>query len=242
MPALLDPLPDVTSGSYDLNPVQPATPTSQPGQPGTQQQPAQPPSIATPDPANPDAPEKALIDPVTGDPTSFYGSQLGLIQKFDKYVKGGGDITKLSADNFAAISNAVDYVPDFINESASPSASYARFNKGLETNIAIEAAKKGWGSAIGEQLPGLPGAALSFGKDLLTNTAKFLWQHTVEENVARVQDVGDMFHGDFSGSHLANMQAGSVSALAQQTMKNLDFYFRRSSWWRQGHGTALYAS
>jgi hypothetical protein len=227
MPALTEPLPDVTTGSYDLNPVQPTTPASQPGQPGTQQQPAQPPpSIATPDSANPDAPEKPLTDPVTGDPTTFYGSQMALVQKFDKYVKSGGDMTKLGAEDFSAISNAVNYIPDFINQSASPAASYARFNKGLEQNIAVEAAKKGWGSAIGEQLPSVPGAMFNFGKDLLTNTAGFVWQHSIGETGARLQDLGDVLHGDFSGSRLANMQAGTVSALAQQTMKNLDFYFR----------------
>jgi hypothetical protein len=223
MPALTDPLPDVTSGSYDLNPVQPSTTPAQPGQP---QQPQQPPSIATPDPTNPDAPEKPLTDPVTGDPATFYGSQMSLVQKFDKYVKSGGDITKLGADDFKAINNAVDYIPDFINQSDSPSASYARFNQGLEKNIAIEAAKKGWGGAIGEQLPGVPGAMFDFGKDLLGNTWNFVWQHTIGETQARVADIGDAFHGDFSGSHLAKMQAGSVSALSQQFMKNVDFYFR----------------
>jgi hypothetical protein len=230
MPALTDPLPDVTSGSYDLNPVPAATPTSQPaqpGQPGTQQQQPPPqPSIATPDPANPDAPQKALIDPVTGDPTTFYGSQIALVQQFDQYIKSGGDITKLGANDFATVQKAVDNVPDFKNQTDSPAVMYSRLMEGLEKNIAIEAAKKGWGSAIGEQMPAVPGAIWNFGKDLFNNAKDFVWQHTIGETGARLQDVGDMLHGDFSGSHLANMQAGSVSALSQQAMKNIDFYTR----------------
>ena len=251
MPALVDdPMQSLRSPeALATTPVkqlgqQPAAPSVV--QPDGQQvvQPQQP-TTAQPDPTNPDAPKEPIVDPTTGQANSYYGKALQVVQSFDQYIKNGGDITKYTADDFNTLSAAVKAIPGFQNDLESPAVMNMLFRDAKKKNIAIDAGKQGilptsladiprgalaTGQFIGHQIvenaPGAAGAALEFiGKDLLWNTSKFVYDKTLGAGVPALEDIGDMFHGDFSMSHEKNVEAKQTNAMVQSVVQQGNNYF-----------------
>jgi hypothetical protein len=173
-------------------------------------------------PLNPDAPQGPQVD-AQGNPTEFHTSALSLINTFDDFVKGGGDINKLSKENLDAVKYAVENMPSADNKADSPSVMYSLFTRGQEHNLAIQAGQQGALPTLEGALGTTVGAAPDIIKNLGGAAGTFLlhniWTIPLAEDVWK-----GLTTGNFDWSNVQNNQARQQSALVQAVQTNWDNY------------------
>jgi len=205
-----------------------------PDQADLSQQPTQPVQQSL----NPDAPQQPLVDD-QGNPTTYHGKALALVQEFDNFVNSGGDITKLGQDVFHNVQSAVQSLPDFDNKTQSPSVMYALYKQGKERNLVTDIFQApgftpkevaedplAAAAATAVTLTGAIGEAVQkfdYGK-AFKGVAQYMWDNTLGKALGTSEDLARAALGDFSFANTLNLAARQTSASVQGTQQTIDSY------------------